>query len=182
LTILLRHLSVLAPGIRVLEARDERSYDGRSHGTVEALYKFPVMISRRLHPIPSRTRKLSSLEPMVLLGRPSGRVGRRRDFLTEEPRLLAGRIPRTEPTRSFVWAFCVCASDVGAPGTTARRHDNALATDARLRQNVLACERGSTADLLSTVRWAKRGGGREHRAPRWIPEVAFSMLPACAFL
>jgi hypothetical protein len=42
--------------------------------------KFPVVISRRPHPIPSRTRKLSSLEPMVLLGRPSGRVGRRRDF------------------------------------------------------------------------------------------------------
>ncbi|MDX6655117.1 MAG: hypothetical protein QOH18_2625, partial [Solirubrobacterales bacterium] len=97
---------MLAPSIRVLEARDERSY-GSQRDRIEALYKFPVVISRRLHPIPSRTRKLSSLEPMVLLGRPSGRVGHCRDFLTEEPRLRAGRIPRTEPRRSFVWAFCV---------------------------------------------------------------------------
>ena len=31
-------------------------------------HKFPVMISKRPHPIPSRTRKLSSSEPMVLHG------------------------------------------------------------------------------------------------------------------
>src|ERR1700745_3742059 len=48
--------------------------------------KFPVVISRRSHPIPSRTRKLSSLEPMVLLGRPSGRGGRCRDLLIKGPR------------------------------------------------------------------------------------------------
>ena len=40
--------------------------------------QIPVVISRRPHPIPSRTRKLSSSEPMVLLRKLSGRVGRRR--------------------------------------------------------------------------------------------------------
>ena len=42
--------------------------------------KFPVVISKRPHPIPSRTRKLSSSEPMVLHGKPCGRVGRCRDL------------------------------------------------------------------------------------------------------
>src|SRR4051812_32035760 len=44
---------------------------------------FPVVISKRPHPIPSRTRKLSSSEPMVLHGKPCGRVGRRRDYSAE---------------------------------------------------------------------------------------------------
>src|SRR5687768_4916317 len=38
--------------------------------------KFPVPISKRPYPIPSRTRKSSSSEPMVLHGGPCGRVGR----------------------------------------------------------------------------------------------------------
>ena len=37
---------------------------------------FSVAIAKRKHPFPSRTRKLSSFAPMVLLGRLSGRVGR----------------------------------------------------------------------------------------------------------
>ena len=44
-------------------------------------YRFPVVIAAKSHPIPSRTRKLSSPAPMVLQGRPCGRVGRRRIFL-----------------------------------------------------------------------------------------------------
>src|SRR5687768_14090786 len=38
--------------------------------------KFPVPISKRPYPIPSRTRKSSSSEPMVLHGQLCGRVGR----------------------------------------------------------------------------------------------------------
>jgi hypothetical protein len=41
----------------------------------------PATITKRKHPFPFRTRKLSSLVPMVLLGRLSGRVGRCRVFL-----------------------------------------------------------------------------------------------------
>ena len=36
-----------------------------------------VVIAKRVRPIPSRTRKLSSSAPMVLPGKPGGRVGRR---------------------------------------------------------------------------------------------------------
>jgi hypothetical protein len=45
--------------------------------------QFPVTIAKRTHPISFRTRKLSSSAPMVLDGRPSGRVGRRRNLFTE---------------------------------------------------------------------------------------------------
>ena len=42
---------------------------------------FSVAMAKRKHPFPSRTRKLSSFAPMVLLGKLSGRVGRRRKNL-----------------------------------------------------------------------------------------------------
>jgi hypothetical protein len=42
---------------------------------------FSVAIAKRKHPFPFRTRKLSSFAPMVLLGKLSGRVGRRRKSL-----------------------------------------------------------------------------------------------------
>src|ERR1044071_8374657 len=45
---------------------------------------FPVVVSRGPHPFPSRTGKLSLLEPMVLRGQLCGRVGSRRDYL-EKP-------------------------------------------------------------------------------------------------
>ena len=38
-------------------------------------------MAKRKHPFPSRTRQLSSSAPMVLLGRPGGRVGRRREHI-----------------------------------------------------------------------------------------------------
>src|SRR5262245_33402193 len=41
---------------------------------------FPVILSTGSHPFPSRTRKLSLLEPMVLRGKLRGRVGSRRDY------------------------------------------------------------------------------------------------------
>src|SRR6476620_397655 len=47
------------------------------HGNIS----FPVVVSRGPHPFPSRTRKLSLLEPMVLRGQLRGRVGSRRDYL-----------------------------------------------------------------------------------------------------
>ena len=40
--------------------------------------RFSVVIAKRPHPFPFRTRKLSSSAPMVLHGRLCGRVGRRR--------------------------------------------------------------------------------------------------------
>src|SRR5947199_8213215 len=46
-------------------------------------HRFPVAIAAESHPFPFRTRKLSPPAPMVLGGRPPGRVGRRRIFLRE---------------------------------------------------------------------------------------------------
>ena len=46
---------------------------------------FPVAIATGSHPFPSRTRKLSLSAPMVLGGRPPGRVGRRRISLLSAP-------------------------------------------------------------------------------------------------
>src|SRR5207253_6164581 len=46
---------------------------------------FPVVVSRGSHPFPSRTRKLSLLEPMVLRGQLCGRVGSRRDYYNKSP-------------------------------------------------------------------------------------------------
>src|SRR2546421_5768478 len=42
--------------------------------------KFPVVIERRSHPFPFRTRQLSSASPMILRGQLRGKVGRRRDY------------------------------------------------------------------------------------------------------
>jgi hypothetical protein len=42
--------------------------------------QFSAAIAKRQHPLPSRTRKLSSSAPMVLPGKLGGRVGRRRNF------------------------------------------------------------------------------------------------------
>src|SRR5207248_7052401 len=47
-------------------------------------HRFPVAIAVGSHPFPFRTRKLSPPAPMVLGGRPPGRVGRRRIFSREE--------------------------------------------------------------------------------------------------
>src|SRR5206468_12601480 len=47
------------------------------------LHSVSVAMAEGRHPVPSRTRKLSPLAPMVLPGRPGGRVGRRRDTLAK---------------------------------------------------------------------------------------------------
>jgi hypothetical protein len=49
-------------------------------GTRGFIDRIPVAMSEGSHPFPSRTRKLSPPEPMVLRGKPRGRVGRCRIF------------------------------------------------------------------------------------------------------
>jgi hypothetical protein len=49
------------------------------------LHSVSVAMAEGRHPVPSRTRKLSPLAPMVLPGRPGGRVGRRRDSFEAPP-------------------------------------------------------------------------------------------------
>ena len=47
------------------------------HSSIE----FPAAIAKGKHPVPFRTRKLSSSAPMVLRGRPRGRAGHRRNTI-----------------------------------------------------------------------------------------------------
>src|SRR4051812_4526010 len=47
--------------------------------------RFPVAMAAVSHPFPSRTRQLSPPAPMVLGGRPPGRVGRRRISHAKRP-------------------------------------------------------------------------------------------------
>ena len=50
------------------------------YSVVEETLSFPVVIAEGKHLFPFRTEPLSPLAPMVLLGSPSGRVGRCRIF------------------------------------------------------------------------------------------------------
>ena len=64
-------------------------------------HKISVAMAKRSHPFPSRTRKLSSSAPMVLRGKPRGRVGRRRS-ITKPPSLNeAGRLFLRLPMNRF---------------------------------------------------------------------------------
>ena len=59
----------------VSDREEEASFDVVSlHLNID----LPVVLARRIHPIPYRTRKLSSSAPMVLPLCVGGRVGRRR--------------------------------------------------------------------------------------------------------
>src|SRR5690606_34873665 len=56
-------------------------------------------MERGSHPFPSRTRKLSPSSPMVLHGKPCGRVGRRRILLETPDRPAARGFPFSGPWR-----------------------------------------------------------------------------------
>jgi lipoyl-dependent peroxiredoxin len=89
--------------------------------------RFPVVISKRLHPIPSRTRKLSSSEPMVLHGKPCGRVGRCRDLLQAEAiALQANPLRIAKRVSSFVahgaWQLVGISSEAVGRYSSERRH------------------------------------------------------------
>src|SRR5579875_3401583 len=66
---------------------------------------FPVAIAARKHPFPFRTRKLSSPAPMVLGGRPPGRVGRRREIsMIGAHHCNGGLRSRLASVHSPIWA------------------------------------------------------------------------------
>src|ERR1700722_775598 len=72
-------------------ARVHYAVPGIRPGTGRYFHRVAAAIARGKHPVPSRTRKLSPSAPMVLRGRPRGRVGHRRTFLSEK-RALRGRL------------------------------------------------------------------------------------------
>src|SRR5258706_2994801 len=61
------------------------------------------------HPFPFRTRPLSPPAPMVLSGRPGGRVGRCRDFF------LSTHRPRVSTPRPFVFLDVRPSRAIGGP-------------------------------------------------------------------
>src|SRR5438876_8751073 len=103
-------------------------------------HKFPVVIERRSHPFPFRTRQLSSASPMILRGQLRGKVGRRRDKIYERPSgKLEGLFLFTlrNDTRHVLLAnasgtcIALCALDVPNPTISA---SNALPSPLRRRQ------------------------------------------------
>src|SRR6476620_3301602 len=63
---------------------------GRTRAHINRVFRFPAALPEGPHPIPSRTRKLSPPGPMVLHGRPCGRVGRRRSYSWAPSRKTGG--------------------------------------------------------------------------------------------
>src|SRR6185312_16930965 len=61
---------------------------------------FPAAIAKGKHPVPFRTRKLSSSAPMVLRGRPRGRAGHRRNTHSERGSTHIG-----SSLFLFIWLF-----------------------------------------------------------------------------
>ena len=82
------------------------------------------------HPFPFRTRQLSPPAPMVLGGRPPGRVGRRRDFFDEGPCIcrglrrvrgeLPGAVHSTGGSEAFAPSWSRPQSSYGTAWTTRR--------------------------------------------------------------
>jgi hypothetical protein len=111
---------------------------------------FLVAMPERPHPFPSRTRKLSSPGPMVLQGRPCGRVGCRRGFFEgldsrRDPRFVFGLDERRDPR--FVFGRAV------------------LATTPRIGTARLRC-RACSDSCARTAADPTRRAGRSRRAPR----------------
>ena len=134
--------------------------------------KFPVAKSKRPHPIPSRTRKLSSSEPMVLHGKPCGRVGRCRE-------ILRSRQGRTR-ARSRKWSGFFALWPMRPPRSqragSAFRHLAALAAPRAMRPNVvgpgrvLPCrwrERGVELPILEAIRRSRGDGVGPASLARW---------------
>src|SRR4029079_11374219 len=102
-----------------------RSSRQRAEGEPQAnIFNFPVVIGERSHPFPFRTRKLSSLPPMVLRGKLRGRVGHCRDYF-EGPSPIAtglffslseGLRPSDSPARSLARR---CAGSLRSRGSLA---------------------------------------------------------------
>ena len=109
--------SALAPGIGIANRDATKKASRRSlaqrtqQSDAGSILQFPVVISTRLHPIPSRTRKLSSSEPMVLHGKPCGRVGRCRDFFPDATQWQLGPPRSPASTEAGLLFFCHSARD-----------------------------------------------------------------------
>lgn len=137
--------------------------------SLDAQKLFPVALSRRPYPIPSRTRKSSSSEPMVLHGLLCGRVGRcrandgvraerfgPRSFFVARRRALEGSARRNAP----------CLPEVAELEGSARRNAPCL-PEAAERFAERAAQR-PLADFGALAPVARGGGALRPGALRWL--------------
>jgi hypothetical protein len=128
--------------------------------------RFPVAIAAEIYPFPSRTRKSSPPAPMVLGGRPPGRVGRRRNSPQSRPSQAAGRVhpsPPRGPRR--VPASLLASGPFSGP-------DHRLAHsvgDHRVVDRVIVCQSQPSSDATSlTVRPCRPTCSVAHRPARSV--------------
>ena len=131
----------------------------RDHGSAST--RFPVAIAAGSHPFPSRTRKLSPPAPMVLEGRPSGRVGRRRNTSSETtPPSARGCLASTRPPRGVVSR----PPALRARRPPARHTPEAAEGRERAGLSSAACP-GSCRPLAAPARRSLEGARRPPRRP-----------------
>src|SRR4051794_38307911 len=123
------------------------------------MHKFPVAIAAESHPFPSRTRKLSLPAPMVLGGRPPGRVGRRRISLGEPPAHAQGAL--------FVFTSPLWPPRASLPAFARKVHLVAEEEDRPApRPRRSAPPSGSSRSSSAPRRPSSGGAGRSSGAPR----------------
>lgn len=83
--------------------------------------RFRWLIAAGSHPFPSRTRKLRLPAPMVLGGRPPGRVGRRRISQIEPPPMAGVRSRSPPGTGRRSWVASALYADAATPPPTSAR-------------------------------------------------------------
>ena len=143
-------------------------FPGYGRETDKNLNRVSAVIAKRKHPVPFRTRKLSSSAPMVLRGRPRGRVGRRRTY----PR--RGPFPKG---RAALFTFCM-------PG-----HHPCRDSPTRVTPDRVGCESGGrrwprirvaiASELASrAVAVPSPGGAAALAAPGVTPAGVLPGLPA----
>src|SRR4029079_298323 len=159
-----------------------RSSRQRAEGEPQAnIFNFPVVIGERSHPFPFRTRKLSSLPPMVLRGKLRGRVGHCRDYFEGPSPIATGlffHYPRGFAPRPSLHAHSLAA--LAALLVEPRPHRPTRRREPRLElpdpppqvlpqvphPRILVIQRQHRERLVGTVRAEQRHLRAEARVPR----------------
>src|SRR6266516_117476 len=101
------------------------------------------------HPVPSRTRQLSPPAPMVLPGRPGGRVGRRRDIFEKAARASRGRPFRFRlPSMHRCPGPCSRAPEVYRAIELLERSDAGAAVSEAAKAKALSSRSSSVREVL----------------------------------
>jgi hypothetical protein len=138
--------------------------------TCRAPHKFPVALAAGKHLFPFRTEKLSPPAPMVLGGRPPGRVGRRRSIRSWGRVSIRPHIVRHGRARGH--AICACRSGAwllrrpvrgrwGAPRASSEDSGSGRPASARRGRGRRARDRRGTLTPGSAAREGRGSRGPE---------------------